>query len=47
MDPKPTLEAQKALLRRSVIIGLIRELFQQNQITQAQFDGLMRLQRCQ
>jgi len=28
-----------------VKIGLIRELFQRNQITQAQFEQLMKLQR--
>lgn len=42
---KPTLDAQKRQLSRSVKIGLIRELFRQGRITQAQLERLMQLQR--
>jgi len=37
--------ASKKRLDNLVKIGLIRELFQRNQITQAQFEQLMKLQR--
>ena len=36
---------QPQSLDRLVKIGLIRELFQQRKITQAQFEQLMKLQR--
>lgn len=36
---------QKVQINRSIKTGLIRELFQRQQITKAQFERLMALQR--
>lgn len=45
MSAYTSCTASNGQLGKLVKQGLIRELFQQNQITQAQFERLMQLQR--